>query len=114
MTVGDVHFYPYSKKDFENRLRDEKQRRDDIARVAGRETADKYGPNLEKHEAVHSEQWASYSTATAYIAAYGYESFKSQRETGSPAATNSFEVGANLWWGSYANWRPLEYRLPGT
>lgn len=109
MTVGDVHFYPHSKKEFESRLRDEKQTRDDIARVAGRETADKYGPNLEKHEAVHSEQWARFRDATQFIAAYAGATMYSQRTTGSKVAANEFEVGANLWWGGYVEWQPLHW-----
>ncbi|MEV4461210.1 RHS repeat-associated core domain-containing protein [Microbispora sp. NPDC049633] len=109
MTVGDVHFYPHSKKEFEGRLREEKQARDDIARVAGRETAKKYGPDLERHEAVHSEQWARYRDATQFVAAYGGATWYSQRTTGSKVAANEFEVQANLWWGGYVEWQPLHW-----
>ncbi|MCC5575898.1 RHS repeat-associated core domain-containing protein [Microtetraspora sp. AC03309] len=104
MTVGDVHFYPYSKKEFQNRLREEKQDRDDIAKVAGRKVADQYGPNLEKHEAVHSEQWSRFRNATEYIVAYGTQSAYSKLTVGDPAGGNSFEMEANLWWGSYRTW----------
>lgn len=108
MTVGDVHFYPYSKKEFQNRLREEKQAREDIARVAGREAARKYGPDLERHEAVHSEQWARYRNAADYIAAYAGATVRSQWTTGSKWASNRFEVEANLWWGGYVEWQPLQ------
>ncbi|WP_405393599.1 RHS repeat-associated core domain-containing protein [Microbispora hainanensis] len=109
MTVGDVHFFPYSKKEFESRLRDEKQAREDIAKVAGREAAKKYGPDIERHEAVHSAQWARYKNATEFIAAYGAATLYSRHTTGTPYATNSFEVEANLWWGGYVRWQPLQW-----
>lgn len=114
MTVGDVHFYPYAKKNFKDQLREEKQTRDDIAKVAGRKVADEYGPNIEKHEAVHSQQWSRYRSATDFITDYGVASLHSRMSVGDPAVSNSFEMGANLWWGGYLNWRPLEYRAPGT
>ena len=110
MTVGDVHFYPYAKKNFKDQLREEKQTRDDIAKVAGRKVADEYGPNLEKHEAVHSQQWSRYRNATDFITDYGIASLHSRMSVGDPAVSNSFEMDANLWWGGYLNWAPLEYR----
>jgi hypothetical protein len=113
MTVGDVHFYPHSKKEFEKQLDDEEDYRNKIASAAGRQTADKYGPDLERHEAVHSEQWAHFKTAGEFIAAYGGQAWHSQQVSGDPAAANSFEVQANLWWGGYSDWRPLAYRMPG-
>ena len=71
-------------------------------------TADKYGPDLERHEAVHSSSgriWDAVSFPTDYAA----QSLRSQQETGTPWATNSYEVDANLWWGGYLDWHPLQY-----
>ncbi|MEV1174529.1 RHS repeat-associated core domain-containing protein, partial [Nonomuraea sp. NPDC049784] len=108
MTIGDVLFYPYSKQHFLNRLREEKERREDIARTAGRKTADQYGPDLERHEAVHSQQW-THMDAASFPTDYAAESAKSMQKTGTPWATNHFEVDANLWWGGYLDWHPLQY-----
>ncbi|MFC4591015.1 RHS repeat domain-containing protein [Sphaerisporangium corydalis] len=109
MTVGDVLFYPYSKKDYQQRLHDEKQRRDDIAQVAGREVADEFGPDLERHEAVHSRQWANSVSATDFIARYTTAAGVSKRKYGNSAAANKFEVDANLFWGDYTQWAPVHF-----
>ncbi len=71
--------------------------------------ADQYGPNLEKHEAVHSEQWSRYSRATDFLADYAGASIYSKLSVGDPAVSNRFEMDANLWWGSYLRWAPLHY-----
>ncbi|MFC7383053.1 RHS repeat-associated core domain-containing protein [Sphaerisporangium rhizosphaerae] len=117
MTIGDVLFYPYSKQAYQQQMQEEKQRREDIAKtskVSGRAQADAYGPNLEKHEAVHSRQWAASATAVDFVARYAAAAAYSQHKVGDPASMNKYEMEANLWWGSYWTWRPLEYRMPGT
>jgi hypothetical protein len=109
MTVGDVMFYPLSKRALEKQLGDEKDARKVIEKSAGRKAAEKYGPNLLKHEAVHSKQWSKYSSATDFITDYGVEAAKSKWKTGEPWAVNSFETEANLWWGGYVAWQPLQW-----
>jgi RHS repeat-associated protein len=109
MTVGDVLFYPKSKKGFEDDLDTERRARKAIELAAGRKTAEKYGPNVLKHEAVHSKQWSKYSSATDFITDYGMEAAKSKWKTGEPWAVNSFETEANLWWGGYLAWQPLQW-----
>ena len=109
MTVGDVMFYPFSKKVLEDKLGKQKLARESIEKAAGRKTAEKYGPNLLKHEAVHSKQWSKYSSATDFITDYGVEAAKSKWKTGEPWAANSFETEANLWWGGYLKWQALQW-----
>ncbi|WP_343949407.1 RHS repeat-associated core domain-containing protein [Nonomuraea longicatena] len=113
MTVGDVHFYPYSKREFEEDLVAEKNKREEIARVLGPKGAEKYGPDLERHEAVHSRQWARYRKATDFIAAYGAATAASKLKTGDVAAGNPFEQEAGLYWGQYLRWCPTAFRAPG-
>ncbi|MET9592877.1 RHS repeat-associated core domain-containing protein [Streptomyces sp. NPDC006516] len=101
ITIGDVLFVPYGKGGLNQRLNDEKSIRNRMEAVKGKKYADNYGPDLLRHEAVHSEQWASYSNAALYATDYGLESAKSQMKTGDPALENNFEKGANLYWGGY-------------
>ncbi|MFF0448288.1 hypothetical protein ACFYT4_18085 [Streptomyces sp. NPDC004609] len=106
ITVGDVLFLPYSKQQLTRNLKEEADTRRSIERVAGPTVAKKYGPDLLRHEVVHSKQWARYSNAGAYIAAYTAESVRSPSQSGVVAAANRFEEEANLWWGGYLRWGP--------
>ncbi|GAA3370524.1 hypothetical protein GCM10020367_17490 [Streptomyces sannanensis] len=72
----------------------------------GKKKADKFGPDLLRHEAVHSEQWAQYGDARACIRDYTRASTSSWWNTDTPWAANKFEVEANLWWGGYLNCGP--------
>lgn len=99
MTVGDVLFYPESKAALEKRLVEEARRRRDIARVDGQKVAEEKGPNLLKHEAVHSRQWAEPVSADLFIASYGAQSLWSSLTEGDPAIGNKYEQEANLYWG---------------
>lgn len=103
MTVGDVHFFPGNKSAFTHKLKGEKEKRAEIEAAEGPEAARKYGPDLERHEAVHSRQWASYPRAELFIANYSIASGKSwwNQPDGDPANGNRFEIGANLYWGGY-------------
>ncbi|MFF2193531.1 RHS repeat-associated core domain-containing protein [Streptomyces sp. NPDC058157] len=106
MTVGDVHFYPYSKISFARELNQENVERGKIAKESGFDIAAEFGPNLESHEAIHSQQWARSPSAAQFIADYAVESFKSKLATGGdPALMNRYEMEANLWWGRYRNWK---------
>ncbi|MEV5984020.1 RHS repeat-associated core domain-containing protein [Streptomyces sp. NPDC052051] len=105
ITVGDVLFWPRSKEALQTRLDKEKLAREEIELEAGKETAEQYGPNLLKHEAVHSKQWARYDNAQNYIVDYVRESYSSKREWGDAAVSNKFEVDANIWWGGYVRWQ---------
>ncbi|MFI6286663.1 RHS repeat-associated core domain-containing protein [Streptomyces sp. NPDC051018] len=109
ITVGDVLFLPYSKQQLASKLEDEAERRLEIENAAGPKAAKKYGPDLLRHEAVHSKQWARYSNAGQYIAEYTAESIRSKAQSGDPAAANKFEDEANLWWGGYLNWGIPEF-----
>ncbi|MER5932477.1 RHS repeat-associated core domain-containing protein [Streptomyces sp. NPDC002054] len=77
ITVGDVHFYPGDKESFSKRLNSEAGKRAYIASQADPATAEKFGPDIERHEAVHSRQWAKYPRAELYAADYAMESTKS-------------------------------------
>ncbi|MDA5281984.1 RHS repeat-associated core domain-containing protein [Streptomyces sp. Isolate_45] len=103
MTVGDVLFYPSSRESYVNRLNWEWDYRQEIERLWSAETAASKGPDLERHEAVHSRQWATFSQASFYITDCMVESGKSMYRLGStlPAHANKYEVEANLWWGGY-------------
>ncbi|WP_326699105.1 RHS repeat-associated core domain-containing protein [Streptomyces sp. NBC_01754] len=106
MTVGDVLFWPKDKSDLEGRLEREKQRRAGIRYEGGEFAAAKYGPDVLKHEAVHSEQWARYGNAGTYVRDYGKASLSSWWKSDDVAAANRMEEEANLWWGGYLHWEP--------
>ncbi|MEV6866661.1 RHS repeat-associated core domain-containing protein [Streptosporangium subroseum] len=110
ITIGDVHFNPHSKAVFKEALDTERKVRNVIASIAGRKVADQYGPDLERHEAVHSEQWARYAQASEFINAYSAASYASTRAGGRTVDNNPFEIEANLWHGGYLSWDTLEYR----
>ncbi|MGW3059025.1 RHS repeat-associated core domain-containing protein [Streptomyces goshikiensis] len=105
ITIGDVHFYPGSKGELREALDQERGTRADIAAKDGAAVAEKYGPDLERHEAVHSRQWARYPDAAMFIADYaGPESVKSWLTKGNAWRGNRFEQEANPWWGGYDTW----------
>ncbi|MFE0463092.1 RHS repeat domain-containing protein [Kitasatospora sp. NPDC058965] len=101
MTVGDILFYPQDKAGFEGRLQREADKRQQMKDQWGAAFADKYGPDLLRHEAVHSDQWSAYGFS--FVAAYGGASAASQIKTGSPALGNVFEIQAGLYYGSYVD-----------
>ncbi|MEU6298951.1 hypothetical protein [Streptomyces erythrochromogenes] len=70
ITIGDVHFSPGSKRAFRKRLEDEAKFRANIAGVHGPAEAAKYGADIERHEAVHSGQWAKHLKAETFVAKY--------------------------------------------
>ncbi|MGT2532080.1 RHS repeat domain-containing protein [Streptomyces nojiriensis] len=105
ITVGDVHFYPGSKSAIADRLTEDASDRAAIEGVAGPAAAAKYGPDLERHEAIHSRQWARYPLSEIFVADYLAQSIKSKLQNGGdPAVGNRFEIEANLWWGRYKTW----------
>ncbi|MFE5675500.1 hypothetical protein ACFQ7B_05085 [Streptomyces erythrochromogenes] len=102
MTVGDVHFYPFSKDKFNELLDAEMSARALISGLHGATEAREQGPEIEQHEAIHSRQWARYPKAEFFVAKYlGYETLRSLWKTGDPSDGNSFEMDANLYWGGY-------------
>ncbi|MGW1026230.1 RHS repeat-associated core domain-containing protein [Streptomyces sp. NPDC002577] len=104
MTVGDVLFLPHGKNFYYGKdglFEKQKTRRNDLMLLKGKEYADKYGPDLLRHEAVHSDQWARYSSSVDFETDYAFQAAKSQIKTGDPALGNAFEVEANLYWGGY-------------
>ncbi|WP_150208273.1 hypothetical protein [Streptomyces venezuelae] len=69
---------------------------------SGAAVAAQRGPDIERHEAVHSRQRARYARGEIFISSYSAQSLKSGLLTwGDPAKKNKFEMEANLWWGSY-------------
>ncbi|QKW19281.1 hypothetical protein HUT16_09570 [Kitasatospora sp. NA04385] len=111
MTVGDVFFYPGSKTQLDQRLTYEKKVRDAMTAKKGADYTETYGPNLLKHEAVHSEQW-SRGSAPGFISNYSGDSLLSSLLTfrlhppkgermSSPATKNQLEIEANLYAGGY-------------
>ncbi|GAA2392234.1 hypothetical protein [Dactylosporangium salmoneum] len=87
------------------------------------QNADKYGPDIERHEAVHADQWARYVNWTGFVTDYAAASAVSVAVTtryewgspggggkpaqpprvivGNPIDGNIFEIQANLYWGGY-------------
>ncbi|MFE1556091.1 RHS repeat-associated core domain-containing protein [Streptomyces sp. NPDC058734] len=112
-TMGDVHFYPWSKEDFVTRLKKESERRSDIEAKAGAEVADEFGPDLERHEAVHSKQWARAISVAEMGIGYYSQMGISEYKVGTPAHANKVEEEANLWWGGYLKWYPTQFNAPG-
>ncbi|MFJ1758122.1 ricin-type beta-trefoil lectin domain protein [Kitasatospora sp. NPDC088134] len=100
MTVGDVLFYPGSKEELNTQLANEAETRRQMTEKRGADFTEKYGPDLFRHETVHSEQW-SREGAILFSANYGMASATSKMATGSPALANKYEIEANLYWGSY-------------
>ncbi|MFD8978423.1 RHS repeat-associated core domain-containing protein [Streptomyces sp. NPDC059564] len=113
LTIGDVHFYPRDKDDFADRLDDEALWREKMLPIAGPETVEKFGPNLERHEGTHSRQWSRSGNAAVFALKYFAEMGVSKYEVGSVAHANRFEEEANLWWGGYLTWYPAQFVVPG-
>jgi hypothetical protein len=106
MTVGDVLFLPHGKSYYYKKngfFDQEKDSRDFLTRVHGKNYAEKYGPDLLRHEAVHSEQWARFGSSVDYELAYTAQAAKSKVQYGNNYEGNSYEVEANLYWGGYKN-----------
>ncbi|GIL28963.1 RHS repeat domain-containing protein [Actinocatenispora comari] len=108
ITIGDILFYPNSSGDLGRQKKFEAQRRAAIAKKASKRTADIYGPNLLRHEAVHSDQWTHFSSVGQYAAVYYALSLSSLWHCGDAAICNLFEVQANLYWGGYKDYRYLK------
>ncbi|WP_159041277.1 hypothetical protein [Streptomyces sp. WM4235] len=94
MTVGDVLFYPGNRHDFTTQLNREWNKREEIKKDWGQGKAAEFGPDLEKHEAIHSHQWASFSSASFFVTAYAVESGRSVVRVGGPwpAHANKYEL----------------------
>ncbi|GLV87959.1 type IV secretion protein Rhs [Streptomyces lavendulae subsp. lavendulae] len=113
ITIGDVHFYPDGKRQFGDRLENEADKRAAMLPLVGAEGVEEFGPNIERHEAVHSRQWASSASATVFALKYFREVAASEYSVGTPAHANRYEVEANLWWGGYLRWSPAQFVIPG-
>lgn len=95
LTMGDYLGYPSSESWFDLKIRCEALDAAEIATKYGYAVGQQFGPRLLKHEAVHSEQWAShglafgglYGLAEVYARAHGY--------------INNYEILANVFWGGY-------------
>ncbi|GAA1835584.1 RHS repeat-associated core domain-containing protein [Luedemannella flava] len=115
-TIGDVMLYPGSVGDFIADLEVEKKARDDIAgwcKMAGcdgAKAAETLGPDLEKHERAHSEQWTKYSSVGDFVTSYLALSAKSQRYCQDPGDCNRLEVDANPFHGRYWNVKGYDSR----
>jgi hypothetical protein len=101
VTIGDVFFYPGSKERLEDRLDLEDKVRSAIGTPKGADVAEQYGPDLLRHEAVHSDQWAQHADKWDFVADYlgqpgigGFFEF-------APRTGSVFEQEANLYWGGY-------------
>ncbi|WP_051370875.1 RHS repeat-associated core domain-containing protein [Streptomyces sp. 142MFCol3.1] len=104
MTVGDVLFLPHDRNYYKGKggyFEQEAEDRKDLAAAKGQKYADKYAPDLLKHEAVHSTQWARYSNSLDFEADYGVQAAKSRIQYGNNYDGNAFEVEANLYRGRY-------------
>ncbi|WP_327309087.1 hypothetical protein OG730_41015 [Streptomyces sp. NBC_01298] len=53
ITIGDVHFSPGTKQAFRKQLEEEAKFRANIAGIHGPAEAAKYGPDIERYEAIH-------------------------------------------------------------
>jgi hypothetical protein len=104
-TIGDFLLYPGSKKDFHDELDRDKQDRADVAKQCDKNNRcldpNVFGPDLEGHEAKHSDQWTKYADPTLFGAAYGYEQTRSQANCGKVGICNWFELDANPFKGRY-------------
>jgi hypothetical protein len=113
MTVGDYFFfdglrfrgrwYGANRADLEDLVVAQAIRRVEIRWAVGSPYW-KYGPDLLRHEAVHSEQWNNHRLMQTFAYAYGYAATRSKDRTGSWACDNRFEKDANLYWGGYKVW----------
>ncbi|MEU8179650.1 fibronectin type III domain-containing protein [Micromonospora sp. NPDC049047] len=101
MTVGDILHYPDSLQDFRSDLQAEARDRTCLLERLGRSTALNFGPDLMRHEAVHSVQWSGYTSVAHYTVAYGMATAVSKLKFGNNYAGNWFETDANLYHGGY-------------
>ncbi|MGW3889531.1 hypothetical protein ACWD69_12680 [Micromonospora chokoriensis] len=99
--VGDGFFYGGSESSYRSRLRCEAYKRANIRFGYGRVSADIRGPDLPRHEVIHSDAYARYPSAANFLADYGIQSAYSKLTTGNPYEANRFEKEANLYWGGY-------------
>ncbi|MGE7386915.1 RHS repeat domain-containing protein [Streptomyces sp. NPDC004126] len=113
MTVGDVHFFHLSKEEFATRLDDEAEKRAWMLNLVGADGVEELGPDLERHEAIHSKQWARSGSTAGFAGRYFRDVMASEYEVGTPSHANGFEKEANLWWGSYLIWCPAQFIVPG-
>ncbi|MFC0625210.1 fibronectin type III domain-containing protein [Kribbella deserti] len=97
MTLGDYLGYPNSEDVWDLKIKCEAQERAGLARALGTATALEKGPDLQRHEAAHSEQWARWGLE--FGAMYGAADLIARRN----GTQNKFEIDANLYHGSY--WR---------
>jgi fibronectin type 3 domain-containing protein len=104
MTIGDYLFYEEGSTVLENRVSRETKRRATMRVLYGQGISEAKGPDLLRHEARHSEQWADHFPWAVYAVDYGSEALKSQAQTGSPACANDWEVDANLYRGGYSSY----------
>ncbi|MBO4205654.1 fibronectin type III domain-containing protein [Micromonospora echinofusca] len=104
MTVGDYFFYPGNAAGLEIEVAEETMRRAQMRRYYGASIANSKGPDLLRHEAIHSEQWADVSSWGTFAEDYAAQSAYSEATTGSPACNNIYEMQANLFWGGYSRY----------
>jgi fibronectin type 3 domain-containing protein len=111
MTVGDYLLYGDSQSDLTRALECEAYKRANIrynetynrgrADTTATNYANSSGPDLFRHEEVHSWQWMGFSNWSHYAAAYAFASYISWRRYGNAWQGNDFEIGAGLHNGSY-------------
>ncbi|MFG1764909.1 fibronectin type III domain-containing protein [Micromonospora parva] len=101
MTVGDYLHYPKDLAGFRGHLQREALARTCLLETRGRSTAVNQGPDLMRHEAVHSDQWTRFPTVDAYRNAYGIASTGSWLLYGNAWEGNWFEMNANTYHGGY-------------
>ncbi len=100
MTVGDYLLYPWSEADLNGALNAEAAKRKELYDKGI--NADVYGPDLLRHEAVHSDQWQNNTPETflsQYWAGTGWSWFTTP--DGDDGVENPWEKEANLYHGGY-------------
>lgn len=114
-TIGNYLFYKWSKADLDTRLTNEARCRLSMIKYYGygSSTAEKYGPDLLRHEAVHTLQANQYHfwdlpprLYSQFVADYAEQSLLSEARYGNPWQGNGFEIQANLYWGGYQTYNP--------
>lgn len=106
MTIGDFLFTggAGTKKAWEKRLGDERRVRENMRATLGPEAVKLYGPDVERHEAVHTRQWGDSYLALGFVVSYSYASLISKRKYGNNWEGNVFEMQAGLYAGGYKTW----------
>jgi hypothetical protein len=103
ITFGDYLFFtardgqPGTRQGLENMLAQEAKDRLRIRRAGQGGVTN--GPDLLRHEGVHTFQWLL--LGDLFIPKYADEALKSLAATGNPACGNQLEIQANLYWGGY-------------